>query len=447
MGLCCSACSQGPCRLNPFDPSNGTTCGRDREGIVAANFLRTVVDGAAAQAAFAGAESRVAGIVFEGLAAASEGNLGAAPLLAKALDVASAGLDALSSAGASSAVVRQTSAGLGAARADKINLLLLGGLRAEQARQIARQLASDVRVNLIGAAGGEVAEVAMAAGYGSQEALLATTAVDGVVAGRACVSPGFLALAARHGVPVVDADGFQAAALLDRAEAHFRLNQGRNLARQFAPARATVGFDAAAFDSLSPSRWDSLTASGLRGLALLGGCNNVKDTQDAGIVRQAAEFLKNDVLVIATGCAAAALARAGYMDPARREAFAGRGLSSFLAALSEASGLTVPAVLEAGTCWELPRALELADLFQRRLRLPMAAALPEVSRPAGWSTALALAARGVPTYVGPVVPLDGSLEGMNTLNALLKSRGGAFVGPGQVQTPEAVVRLVMSDEY
>src|SRR5450756_2956912 len=60
MGLDCKACTQGPCRINPFDPSNGTACGRDREGIVAASFLGLVADGAVVNATYAGAQSKAA---------------------------------------------------------------------------------------------------------------------------------------------------------------------------------------------------------------------------------------------------------------------------------------------------------------------------------------------------------------------------------------------------
>src|SRR5450756_2967464 len=70
MGLDCKACTQGPCRINPFDATNGTACGRDREGTVAANFLRIISDGAVANASFAEAESKIAGAVFAGIAAA-----------------------------------------------------------------------------------------------------------------------------------------------------------------------------------------------------------------------------------------------------------------------------------------------------------------------------------------------------------------------------------------
>ena len=90
--------------------------------------------------------------------------------------------------------------------------------------------------------------------------------------------------------------------------------------------------------------------------------------------------------------------------------------------------------------------MELARLFQRKLNVRLAAAMPELSRPASWSSALALSAQGIPTYVGPVFMLDGGMEAVDTLNGILKAKGGSLIGPGQVGDPEAFVNTVLSPE-
>lgn len=437
MGLDCKVCTQGPCRINPFDQTNGTACGRAREATVASNFLRLMADGAVANASFAGAEGQVAAAVFSGISMANEGTASADDLLRKAVEVASAGFAALPKANGSA--VAETRVGLGTIAPDKLNILLAGSIPTARAKEVAKALAGSPKVNLVGAVGGEAAGLAAAANYGSQEAMLVTTGIDGIVAGRACVSPGFAALAAKQGVPMVDAAAFDAAELLKAAEAHFRMNAGRSLAAKLDSTRATTGFSAAAFKGVSAAQWKSLSALGVKGVALVGGCNNAVETQDAAIVRQTNELLENGILVIATGCAAVGLAKAGYMDTARTGDLAGKALQPFLAALSKSAGAEVPAVLEAGTCWEAPAALELAQLLAGKLEVAVAALMPEVSRPAGWSTALAVAARGVPTYVGPVLPLDGGLQTAQVLNGLLATKGGALMGPGQVGAPEALV--------
>lgn len=446
MGLDCKACTQGPCRINPFEASKGTTCGRDREGTVAANFLRLIADGAAASASLAGAEGQAAGAIFDGLNAANEGSYSVQDLLAKAVTAANAGFSSLAKGAVNGAAPTWVEAGAGTIKPDKLNVLLLGGIPAEEAKRIAAELSANEKVNLIGASGGEAAGVNVAGSYNSEEALLVTTGVDGVVAGKACVAPGLLSLAASQGIPVVDAAQFDTSSFLAAADNHYRMNAGRSLAAKVPATRALVGFSSATFAGLSTGQWQELASKGIKGVAILGGCNNAVETQDGVIVSQAREFLANDVLVVASGCAAAALEKAGFMDPAKMESLAGKGLASFLSSLSEQAGMALPAALSAGTCWQIPAALELAQLFNEKLGVPMAASMPEVSRPASWSSALAIASQGVPTYVGPILTLDGGLTTVQSLNDILATSGGSLAGPGQVKDPEAFVKSMLSNE-
>ena len=104
----------------------------------------------------------------------------------------------------------------------------------------------------------------LAGNYNSEEALLLSTAVDGVVIGKSCVSPGFLALAAKQGVPVADAENLAVGELLDKADTHFRANQGRNLAAKYPPAKAIVGFSPYTFSAVSDAQWEKLADFGVR---------------------------------------------------------------------------------------------------------------------------------------------------------------------------------------
>jgi len=47
LGVCCRACLQGPCRINPFGEPKRGICGADADLIVARNLLRTITGGAA----------------------------------------------------------------------------------------------------------------------------------------------------------------------------------------------------------------------------------------------------------------------------------------------------------------------------------------------------------------------------------------------------------------
>lgn len=63
LGLCCSACLQGPCRRSPFDgESGGEFCGEDRDWIVARNVIdRVVRESLQAMAPFKSGLERAAG--------------------------------------------------------------------------------------------------------------------------------------------------------------------------------------------------------------------------------------------------------------------------------------------------------------------------------------------------------------------------------------------------
>src|SRR5512140_1965376 len=71
------------------------------------------------------------------------------------------------------------------------------------------------------------------------------------------------------------------------------------------------GFHRGSFRPLN----DAVIAGRIRGLAGGVGCNNVRVTQDEGIVEMIKRFIADDVMVVVTGCAANAGAKAGYLSP------------------------------------------------------------------------------------------------------------------------------------
>jgi carbon-monoxide dehydrogenase catalytic subunit len=89
----------------------------------------------------------------------------------------------------------------------------------------------------------------------------------------------------------------------------------------------------------------------IRGVAGVVGCNNARVTHDDVHVTLVKELIKNDVLVLQTGCAAMACAKAGLMVPEAATQFAGEGLAS----VCEAVG--IPPVLHLGACIDNSRIL------------------------------------------------------------------------------------------
>ena len=106
------------------------------------------------------------------------------------------------------------------------------------------------------------------------------------------------------------------------------------------------GFHRGSFRPLN----DAIIAGRIRGLAGVVGCNNVRVTQDQGIVEMIKNFIARDVMVVVTGCAATAGAKAGYLSPEILDA-AGPGLREVMEAIG------IPPVLHLGSCVDNSRIL------------------------------------------------------------------------------------------
>ena len=96
---------------------------------------------------------------------------------------------------------------------------------------------------------------------------------------------------------------------------------------------------------------DAIAAGRIRGVVANIGCNNARVCHDALHQEVVTEFLKNDVLVVETGCGAIASAKQGYMTPEAAMEVAGPGLKE----ICETVG--IPPVLHMGSCVDNSRIL------------------------------------------------------------------------------------------
>ncbi len=161
---------------------------------------------------------------------------------------------------------------------------------------------------------------------------------------------------------------------------------------------------------------DNIINGRIRGLAGVVGCNNARTTHDDAHVTMIKELIKNDVLVLSTGCGAMAAAKAGLMVPEAAKEFAGAGLAE----VCETVG--IPPVLHMGACIDNSRILIAATAVVKDgglgddiSDLPAAGAAPE------WMSEKAIAigqyfvASGVYTVFGTTWPTMGSKEFTNHL--------------------------------
>jgi len=147
----------------------------------------------------------------------------------------------------------------------------------------------------------------------------------------------------------------------------------------------------------------------IRGVAGVVGCNNVKITHDWGHVEMVKELIRNDVLVLQTGCAATACAKAGLMRPEAAEQYAGRGLQE----ICDAVGISP--VLHVGSCVDNSRILlacvemvKEGGLGDDISELPVAGAAPEWMSEKAISIATYVAASGIFTVCAEPFPVMGS---------------------------------------
>jgi len=153
---------------------------------------------------------------------------------------------------------------------------------------------------------------------------------------------------------------------------------------------------------------DAIMAGRVRGAAGVVGCNNPRVPHDKGIMHVIRELIKNDVLVVATGCGAVAAGKQGFLAPEIMEE-AGNGLKE----VCEAIG--IPPVLHLGSCVDNSRILtvltemvEEGGLGEDISELPAAGLCPEWMSEKAVSIGAYFVASGAYVLFGVGSPVSGS---------------------------------------
>jgi carbon-monoxide dehydrogenase catalytic subunit len=146
---------------------------------------------------------------------------------------------------------------------------------------------------------------------------------------------------------------------------------------------------------------EAIISGRLRGLAGVVGCNNPKQTQDLFHTTLVKELIKNDILVLQTGCSAIACAKQGLLIPEAAKQYAGKGLQE----ICEAVG--IPPVLHLGSCVDNSRILTAAcnviaegDLGEDLSDIPAAGCAPEWMSEKAITIGFYFVASGVYTVFG-----------------------------------------------
>lgn len=186
--------------------------------------------------------------------------------------------------------------------------------------------------------------------------------------------------------------------------------------------KATVGYSLEAIvkvlDGVTNSQVDVLgttkpllecvTSGVLRGAVAMVGCNNPKIRPDTAHIELMKKLIANDIIIVASGCAAQAAAKAGLMDK-RAKDLCGAGLKR-VCELAD-----IPPVLHMGSCVDISRMMvlvaELAkDSGLKISQLPVVGCAPEWMSEKAVSIGNYVIATGIDTFLGVDPYVSGSSE-------------------------------------
>jgi len=154
---------------------------------------------------------------------------------------------------------------------------------------------------------------------------------------------------------------------------------------------------------------DNIINGRIRGLAGVVGCNNARSQHNNECITIIKELLKNDVLVLTTGCNAIACATEGLLTPETAAVYCGPGLAE----VCETVG--IPPVLHLGSCVDNSRILLAATevvkaggLGDDLSDLPAAGSAPEWMSEKAISIGHYFVSSGIYTVFGGVLQVNGA---------------------------------------
>ena len=172
---------------------------------------------------------------------------------------------------------------------------------------------------------------------------------------------------------------------------------------------------------------DNIINGRIRGIAGVVGCNNARTRHNEGHITVVKELIKNDVIVLTTGCNAIACAMEGLLTPESAAVYCGPGLRE----VCETVG--IPPVLHLGSCVDNSRILLAATevvkaggLGKDICDLPAAGSAPEWMSEKAISIGHYFVCSGVYTVFGVTLPTSGAPVFHNYLSKELEKQFGGM---------------------
>jgi len=260
-----------------------------------------------------------------------------------------------------------------------------------------------------------------------QELAIVTGAVEMMVIDVQCVMPGLIDVSKSYHTEIIsttdmaktigalhitvgETDPLAAAKnIVKRAIDNFKKRDKTKVKIPAANEQLIAGFSVDAIKYMLGGKYrasfrplnDAIIQNRILGVAGIVGCNNPKQKTDEYINVLSEQLIKNNILVLQTGCAAIGSAKAGRLTPETALALAGQGLRE----VCEAVG--IPPILHMGSCVDNTRILEAAAEIVREGGLgDDLGSLPAVGVAAEWMSEKAVAigcyfvASGVDVFLG-----------------------------------------------
>jgi len=292
-----------------------------------------------------------------------------------------------------------------------------------------------------------------AGGFTNQELGIMTGLVDLMTVDVQCIMPAITQIAKKFHTKIITTS--EKAKMQGAEHVQFEEHRAKEVARQIVrmaidnyPNRTAKGehitekstliggFSHEYIEYMQGGRWrgsfrplnDAIMAGRVRGVVGLAGCDNPRVPSTGLHKFLATELIKNDVLIVTTGCGAAACAASGYLTPENALENAGPGLRE----VCEAIG--IPPILHLGACVDNSRILTIASAMAAEGGLSdEIGGMPAVGIAPEWMSEKAIAigcyfaASGVPVIFGGNSPVEASKEVTRILTEVWFERfKGAF---------------------
>jgi len=382
---------------------------------------------------------------------------------------------------------RDTEANLGVLEKDMVNIIVHGHdpamsemvVQASEEKELVDYARSKGAkgINIVGlcCTANEVAMrhgIRMAGNFLQQENAILTGVVEMIVVDVQCIFPAlgplsecfhtkFITTSPKARIPHSRFVQFDTDTALEKARDLVREAidnfQNRDESKIFIPEhkqKATVGYSCEAIikrlDTVTNSHVDEIDsykplidcvkAGVIRGAVAMVGCNNPKVRPDYSHIEIMKKLLKNDIIVVVTGCAAQAAAKAGLMDKAAKD-YCGAGLKRVCELVD------IPPILHMGSCVDISRMMILATGIAKDWgidvpQVPVVGCAPEWMSEKAVSIANYVVATGIDTYLG----IEPQVKGSEKMVELITEGNRNLVGGGFIinTDPDQLVEAIIN---